>query len=144
MRTFLLLLALCSPSYGQQRVHDYHAAYNRAIDGDTVELTVDLGFRLTYRDRFRLLGVNTPERGQPGFDEATRFVNVFLSLNKDDLRIVTTKPGKYGRWLCVVYYLWEGEWKCLNTALLDKELGVPYLFDEEEFRAFCDKHRPEE
>ncbi len=40
---------------------EYRAIVENVVDGDTVDLTVDLGFRIQIRDRFRLSGINTPE-----------------------------------------------------------------------------------
>ena len=40
----------------------YRAANPRVIDGDTVDCDVDLGFRIRTQMRFRLLGINAPEK----------------------------------------------------------------------------------
>ena len=42
-------------------MYNYKAKINRVIDGDTVNLTIDLGFRLTYTANCRLAGINAPE-----------------------------------------------------------------------------------
>ena len=49
----------------------YRAKLVRCVDGDTADLEVDLGFNLTAKIRGRLTGVNTPERGQADYREAT-------------------------------------------------------------------------
>ena len=46
-------------------VYSYTAEVVRVVDGDTVELAVDCGFRLTFKDRFRLAFINAPERDKP-------------------------------------------------------------------------------
>lgn len=54
----------------QMSLYTYRATIDRWIDGDTVDMLVDLGFRITTHQRFRLIGVDTPERGQAGYVEA--------------------------------------------------------------------------
>lgn len=56
----------------------------RVIDGDTIELE--------NKQRVRLLGVDTPERGCPGFTEATENMSSMV-LSK---RIVLVADGKQG------------------------------------------------
>ena len=74
----------------------------RCVDGDTVDLDIDLGFHLTARLRCRLLGVDTPERGQPDYDTATVMLESLLIDQQDEegfIDIITRGTGKYGRWL---------------------------------------------
>ena len=44
-----------------ERMYQYHAVVNRVVDGDTVDLRIDLGFKVWVEKRCRLLGVDTPE-----------------------------------------------------------------------------------
>ena len=77
----------------------------RCVDGDTVDLDIDLGFHLTASMRCRLLGVDTPERGQADFDTATVMLETLLAEQQDDegfIDIITRGTGKYGRWLVEV------------------------------------------
>ncbi len=43
-------------------VFNYWAQVERVIDGDTLQLKVDLGFNVSVIETFRLLGVDTPEK----------------------------------------------------------------------------------
>lgn len=86
---------------------NYQARFIRAIDGDTIEVDIDLGFDLVLRKSVRLAGVNTPERGQPGYAEAKEYVQTMLSAtlsgNDFPLRLRTLKvQEKYGRYLAAV------------------------------------------
>ena len=94
----------------------------KAVDGDTADIELDLGLRQYTRDRFRLLGVNTPERGKPGYHEAKKFLQDFYGLN---LLVFTSRTGKYGRWLAEIYVEGNQE-KSINESILDLKLGVPY------------------
>jgi len=75
------------------------------VDGDTIDVEVDLGFYLTAKIRCRLTGVNTPERGKANFKEATDILEDLIKQQSDEdgyFNIITGKTGKYGRWLVVI------------------------------------------
>ena len=66
------------------------------VDGDTIDVD-GVG-------RIRLVGVNTPERGQPGYQEAKDFVKSSCLHKTVYLDIDNAKHyDKYGRVLAVVY-----------------------------------------
>ena len=53
-------------------VHNgYRGKIVRVVDGDTVDLDIDLWFYTHTKVRCRLKGVNTPERGHEDFQKAT-------------------------------------------------------------------------
>lgn len=102
----------------------YRARVERIIDGDTIDVTIDLGFRIEHTIRLRLAGVNTPEvRGeerQAGL-AAKAFVEDWIEIAEDEdelwpIRVETAKTGKYGRWIAVVYNNFDD---CLNESLTD-------------------------
>lgn len=100
---------------------EYKATILNAIDGDTLDVVVDLGFRISHEQRVRLYGVNTPERGQPGYAEAQNMVKSHVG---SEVVIRTIKPhDKYGRWLAEV--LIDG--RSLSDALIASGHGVPYF-----------------
>jgi micrococcal nuclease len=94
-------------------MYQYKAALRRVVDGDTVDLNVDLGFYMTAALRFRILGVDTPElRG--GTDEskakareAKAFVEKELGC-ATYLMVTTEKADSFGRWLARLSY-WKGD-----------------------------------
>lgn len=75
---------------------EYHGKVTRIIDGDTLEVD---------GRRIRLVGINTPERGELGFYEATNFLESLCPIgSKAGLDIDDAEPkDKYGRTLAVVY-----------------------------------------
>lgn len=82
-------------------MHEYEATLVRVIDGDTIVVDIDLGFRVTSRQPVRLYGINTPERGQPGYKDATEALRSLLSAGTFVVR--TIKPeDKYGRFLAEI------------------------------------------
>ena len=86
-------------------MYDYRAKLIRAVDGDTIDCEVDLGYTVFVRVRFRLSGVDTPERGREGFSEATdELVTLLEGVADDDgwFIVRSTKTGKFGRWLAEI------------------------------------------
>lgn len=83
---------------GAESFYNYAARVVRWVDGDTVEADVDLGFTVWVRVRFRLYGIDTPERGQPGYDEATMHC-IELAPAGSMVEVSSLGKDKYGRWL---------------------------------------------
>lgn len=112
----------------------YRARVERVIDGDTIDLTIDAGFRSTREERVRLLGVNTPEvRGatrQAGVAART-FVEDWLSRVADGdewpLIVQTHKGDAFGRYLGRIWRRHDGA--CLNDTLLMAGHAVPFMID---------------
>lgn len=112
------------------------------VDGDTVDLFVDRGYRGYSLHRFRLLDIDTPELRSR--DEAERIeakeakelvqdlLDTFektwiVNLKEWPLRIESEKSAdSFGRWLCRIYFSDDGVERCLNAVLLDEGLAVPY------------------
>ena len=106
-----------------ETAYEYKARVVRWIDGDTVDLNVDLGFRLTMADRFRLTGIDTPERGKAGYDTARQRAERLAPVGSDVL-VRTFKADKYGRWLATI---WSDVGPTVNSALIEEGLAKPYL-----------------
>jgi micrococcal nuclease len=89
----------------------------RTIDGDTFAL-YHVG--TPPEERVRVLGVNTPERGQPNAAEATAFTRAWLA--KGPFTLTACKRDSFGRLLGTV----ERDGGSLSRALIDAGLAVPY------------------
>lgn len=102
--------------------YQFYATVVRWVDGDTVDLIVDLPFYLTYRNHFRLLHVDTPERGRPGYNEAREFCEAWAPAGT---RVIATteKADKYGRWLV---HLADDPGTSINDLLLETGHAVGY------------------
>ena len=89
-------------------MYQYKAKLIRVIDGDTVDLNVDLGFKVFMEIRFRLKGIDTPEiRGsekEAGLVAKKFIVEVLTAgdINKD-ITVTSEKTGKFGRWLGTIF-----------------------------------------
>ena len=53
-------------------MYEYKAKVHRIIDGDTVDVTIDLGFEMTTKQRIRLYGIDTPETRTRDLKEKAR------------------------------------------------------------------------
>jgi len=82
--------------------YTYNAEVLRVIDGDTVVIRVDVGFRMFAEMPMRLAFINAPEMNTQGGKDAKLFLERFV----DGMRVVvkTYKPiDKYGRYLGTIY-----------------------------------------
>lgn len=105
-------------------MYNYSATIVRWVDGDTVDLRVDLGFRMMAETRFRLYGIDTPERGQEHYAEATALA-AQLAPAGSPVQISTHKdPDKYGRWLATIFTAAEAT---VNETLVAAGYAKPYF-----------------
>ena len=112
----------------------YKAEVIRWLDGDTVELRVDLGQRVQRQDKFRLARIDAPETAlrsgvTPEEKQAGLALKESLSLqypSGTEVAIATTKAGKYGRYLVEIWVKGEVQWHNLNDILLRDGLVDPY------------------
>ena len=98
--------------------YEYLCTVDRVIDGDTVDVIVDLGFDIHHRIRIRLEGVDTPERGHDDWSRATAMLRDLMPRKIDQRPQVymlrTYKTGKYGRWLGQLTRITDGVSESVN------------------------------
>ena len=86
-------------------MYEYSCTVDRVVDGDTIDVILDLGFDILYRSRVRLYGIDTPESRTRDKDEKVRgkLAGVFLqeAIDNGSKVIIETKlkdsKGKFGR-----------------------------------------------
>jgi micrococcal nuclease len=105
-------------------MYEYEAKLLRVIDGDTVDLEIDLGLDIRVKMRCRLYEINTPERGMKGFAEAKAKLEEFLKDQVITVQTIKDKKEKYGRYL-VVLYVGTNAFS-INRRLIELGLAVPY------------------
>ena len=109
---------------------------DRVVDGDTIDVTIDLGFDLYKKERVRVAGVDTPEKRTRDLEEkelglhATNWIKEKLegAVAGDDDLIIRTElvggVGKYGRllgWL----YIGDGD-VSLNEQMIEEGYAWEY------------------
>lgn len=107
-------------------MYTYRAMLDRVVDGDTVDVIIDLGFTIATRQRVRLQGLNAPERHTAAGREAAAFVRDWAAAHDTQFTIQSHRPGggdKYGRYLATIVA--EGG-DCLNEALITSGLAQPW------------------
>ena len=110
---------------------------DKVLDGDTIDVTIDLGFDLYKKERVRVAGVDTPEKRTRNLEEkalgidATNWLKKELKdvLDGDDELIVRTElhggVGKYGRLLGWLYV--GDEELSLNEQMITQ--GYAHAYD---------------
>jgi micrococcal nuclease len=111
----------------------YHAEVLRVIDGDTIEVKLDLGFHIYKVARIRVHGINTPEIRGPEKEKGLlvkAFVEALLDHKK--VKIISVKESdKYGRVLARIEY--EDD-KDLGSVLLEHGMAEVYPKKMKAFR----------
>lgn len=110
-------------------MYEYECKISRVVDGDTVDVDIDLGFG-TWRcaERIRLYGVDTPECRTRDKQEkaagllAKEFVEDALHVG-GTYKLQTREKGKFGRFLGVIFITKKTS---INAALISENLAVAY------------------
>lgn len=108
--------------------YTYAATVVRIIDGDTLVVTIDLGFRITYTNAVRIYGINAPEARTPEGPAATAALAALCIV--PNIIVHTHAPGtnaggdKYGRWLAEVHTL---DGINIGDTMIANGHAVPYF-----------------
>ena len=108
---------------------------NKVLDGDTIDVTIDLGFDLFKKERVRIAGVDTPEKRTRDKEEkalgidATEWLKYQLNdvIKSDDELVIRTElvggVGKYGR---LLGWLYVGE---SNVSINEQMISQGYAWE---------------
>ena len=111
---------------------------DRVLDGDTIDVTIDLGFDLYKKERVRVAGVDTPEKRTRDLEEkelgihATNWLKEKLdgAIAGDDDLVIRTElvggVGKYGRLLGWLYIGGDAS-SSLNEQMIEE--GFAWAYD---------------
>jgi micrococcal nuclease len=105
---------------------------NKIVDGDTIDVDIDLGFAVSFTQRVRLAGIDTPESRTTDLKEKALGVEVKEKIKKEiaaakDIVIKTEKPDsseKYGRILGWLFL--DGSDVSLNQKLINEGYAWTY------------------
>ena len=110
-------------------MYEYRCEVVHIVDGDTIDVDIDLGFGVWMRkERIRLYGIDTPESRTRDLEEkkyglaAKDFLVEWLA--KGDIILKTDKDakGKFGR---ILGTMWHGDVN-INQLMIDNHHAVGY------------------
>ena len=113
-------------------MHEYNCTIRRVVDGDTVDVDIDLGFGIwVHNERVRLYGIDTPESRTRDLEEkkAGLFAKqVVLHYLPEGSKQVLRTHGKYGRVLgeFVMYDGDQDRQTTINEFMIRHRIGVEY------------------
>ena len=112
---------------------EYFCKINRVVDGDTVDVTVDLGFDIHHSARVRMMGIDTPESRTRNLEEKALGLASKARLKEllkgKKVKIETSKEGKgkFGRILAdIITVDKEGNEINCNQRLIEEGHARPY------------------
>ncbi len=109
----------------------------KVLDGDTIDVLIDLGFDLYKKERVRIAGVDTPEKRTRNLEEkelgidATNWLKDKLDstiAGTDELTIRTELVGGVGKYGRLLGWLYVGDANVsLNEQMIDE--GYAWAYD---------------
>ena len=119
----------------KENMFEYKCEVIKVVDGDTVDVNIDVGFSIFHKARVRMYGMDTPESRTRDLDEKARgliskqFI-VDKVANAKEIIIKTHKDGKgkFGRVLGKIFI--DGE--NINQSMIDQSLAVEYYGQSKE------------
>ena len=115
-------------------MYEYKCKVKRVVDGDTMDVILDLGFDVHHAVRVRMAGIDTPESRTRDKDEKARgkLSKAFLKESIKGKKIVLkTKikdaKGKFGRVIAEVWAEFEkGSLRNINELMIKECYAVKY------------------
>jgi micrococcal nuclease len=121
---------------GEEKMYEYFVKeVTKVVDGDTIDVIIDLGFDIMFSSRVRLAGIDTPEsrtsdkREKALGLESKKFLESKIKAAKN-IVIKTEKLNsseKYGRILGWLYL--DGDGNSVNHEMIEKGYAWGYLGD---------------
>ena len=117
-------------------MYEYACKVERVVDGDTIDVVLDLGFDILYKSRVRLYGIDTPESRTRNKDEKARgkMASAFLkkAIDNGNKVVIQTKlkdsRGKFGRVLGNVVV----DGVNINQSMIDNYHAAAYFGQSKE------------
>ena len=110
-------------------MYEYRCEIVKIIDGDTVDVDIDLGFGVWLKkERIRMFGIDTPESRTRDLEEkkyglaAKAFLTKWLSAGNITLKTQKDAEGKFGR---ILGELWYGDVN-INQKMIEEHHAVEY------------------
>tara|TARA_Y100000310_G_scaffold274612_1_gene290711 strand:+ start:157 stop:570 length:414 start_codon:yes stop_codon:yes gene_type:complete len=113
-------------------MYQYKAKVVKVIDGDTIDVDIDLGFSVILaKQRIRFYGIDTPESRTRNKEEKVRgLLSKEFVISKSPvgsyIKLVSHGKGKFGRILGELYEL-DNDLVSINQQMCDEAYAVPYF-----------------
>jgi micrococcal nuclease len=104
-------------------MYEYYTKIDKVVDGDTVDVFIDLGFSVWHKERIRLSGIDTAEKNTP----LGKALKTYMAseLEGKIIKLQVSKPDKYGRYLGRIY-LTKDSTVSINDQLIKNGLAKSY------------------
>ena len=117
-------------------MYEYEMKVLRVVDGDTVDVIIDLGFDVFLEKRVRMAGVNAPESRTRNLEEKAKGLKtkawLIEKFNTEKQIIIETsldnQYGKFGRVLGTFYI--GDDLLSVNLEMLSEGLARPYMIED--------------
>ena len=111
-------------------MYTYSVKVTRIVDGDTVDVDIDLGFGMSYRkQRVRMMGIDTPESRTRNLEEKfygkASKAHLVEKLKDQKVKLVSHDKGKFGRILGELFI--GNNPVSVNQQMIDEFHAVPYF-----------------
>jgi len=122
-------------------MYEYKVKVIKVVDGDTIDVDIDLGFGMSYnKQRVRLMGIDTPESRtrdleEKKFGKASK-AHLKDLLSRGNVSLISHDKGKFGRILGELWVhsidneghpVFENRTKfCVNAQMITDNHAVPY------------------
>jgi len=103
-------------------MYEYYTKIDKVVDGDTVDVFIDLGFSVWHKERIRLAGIDTAEKNTPLGKALKQFL--INNIEGKMIRLQVSKPDKYGRYLGVAFL--KDSTISINDQLIKANLAKAY------------------
>jgi len=115
-----------------KNTYEYNVTIAKVVDGDTVDVDIDLGFGMVYKkQRVRMLGIDTPESRtrdlvEKKFGKASKKHLKKLLEEAESITLISHDKGKFGRILGEIFVHEEGTKVNVNEQMIKDHHAVPY------------------
>ena len=112
----------------KEHLYHYKATVKKVVDGDTVDMLVDLGFFSLTKQRFRLAKVNAPEifrvkKDSESYKAGIKTKNFLVKwIEGREVYVTSKRTGKWGRWLAEIW----ADGVSVNDTLISRGLAKAY------------------
>jgi micrococcal nuclease len=111
------------PAQNDGKHFSYFGRLSRVVDGDTIDVLLDLGLKVYASPRLRLARINAPDEPPVEKAKAANFLVALLGTAPPELKVETLRLDPYGRWVAEI---WLADGRNVSDEMLKAGMAVPY------------------